>query len=71
MGAMLLMELYIIFNEAEKYLAARGIKIVRSYVGEYMTSLEMGGFSMTLLKLDSELLPLLDAPCKAAGLVQA
>ncbi len=71
MGATPLMELYIIFNEAEKYLAARGIKIVRSYVGEYMTSLEMGGFSITLLKLDSELLPLLDAPCKAAGLVQA
>jgi dihydroxyacetone kinase-like protein len=71
MGATPLMELYIIYNEAEKYLSARGIKAVRSYVGEYMTSLEMGGFSITLLKLDVELKALLDAPCKTPGLVQA
>lgn len=71
MGATPLMELYIIFNEAEKFLAAKGIKTVRSYVGEYMTSLEMGGFSITLLKLDDELKALLDAPCRTPGLVQA
>lgn len=70
MGATPLMELYIIYNEAEKYLSERGIKAIRSYVGEYMTSLEMGGFSITLLKLDSELLDLLDAPCRTPGLVQ-
>lgn len=70
MGATPLMELYIIYNEVEKYLSARGIKAMRSYVGEYMTSLEMGGFSVTLLKLDSELMNLLDAPCRTPGLVQ-
>lgn len=70
MGATPLMELYIIYNEVEKYLSALGIKAMRSYVGEYMTSLEMGGFSVTLLKLDSELMNLLDAPCRTPGLVQ-
>jgi dihydroxyacetone kinase-like protein len=70
MGATPLMELYIIFNEAAAYLQAKNIKIHRSYVGEYMTSLEMSGFSISLLKLDEELRGLLDAPCETPGLVQ-
>jgi dihydroxyacetone kinase-like protein len=70
MGATPLMELYIVFNEAEAFLKAKNIKIHRSYVGEYMTSLEMGGFSISLLKLDSQLRELLDAPCETPGLVQ-
>ena len=70
MGATPLMELYVIFNEAEAYLRERKISIHRSYVGEYMTSLEMGGFSITLLKLDDELQALLDHPCNTPGLVQ-
>jgi dihydroxyacetone kinase-like protein len=70
MGATPLMELYIVFNEAEAFLKAKNIKIHLSYVGEYMTSLEMGGFSISLLKLDSQLRELLDAPCETPGLVQ-
>jgi dihydroxyacetone kinase-like protein len=70
MGATPLMELYIVFNEAAAYLKTKNIKIHRSYVGEYMTSLEMGGFSISLLKLDAELRELLDAPCETPGLIQ-
>lgn len=70
MGATPLMELYIIFNEVDSYLAERGIRIYRSYVGEFMTSLEMGGFSISLLKLDDELKTLLDHPCETPALVQ-
>ena len=43
-------------------LAAKGIKVYRTFVGEYMTSLEMEGFSVSLLRLDDELKALLDAP---------
>ncbi len=56
-----LMELYIVNNKVSKLLKDRGIKIHKTFVGEYMTSLEMAGFSITLLKLDSELKELLDA----------
>ena len=70
MGSTPLMELYILFNEVEAYLSQKGITIYRSYVGEYMTSLEMGGFSITLLNLDQELKTLLDHPCETAGLIQ-
>jgi dihydroxyacetone kinase-like protein len=70
MGATPLMELYLVFNEVAEYLRAKNIKIYRSYVGEYMTSLEMGGFSISLLKLDRELKELLDYPCDTPGLVQ-
>ncbi len=61
MGSTPLMELYILLNEISKLLAARKIGIHRSYVGEYMTSLEMGGCSVTLLKLTPALKALLDA----------
>lgn len=64
MGATPLMELYIIYDEVESYLSRKGIKISRNYVGEYMTSLEMAGFSITLLKLDDELKELLDHPSR-------
>ncbi len=70
MGATPLMELYIIYNEVAEYLKAKHIKIYRNYVGEYMTSLEMGGFSISLLKLDQELKGLLDHPCETPGLIQ-
>lgn len=70
MGATPLMELYVIYNEVESYLRRHGIDPVRAYVGEYMTSLEMGGFSITLLKLDAELKRMLDHPCDTPGLVQ-
>lgn len=70
MGATPLMELYIVHNEVAGRLAAEGISLARSYVGEFMTSLEMGGFSISLLKLDSELRSLLDHPCETPGLTR-
>jgi len=65
LGGTPLMELYILYNEVEKILGKNGIKIYRSFVGNYMTSLEMVGASLTLLKLDDELKKYLDAPSDA------
>ena len=61
-------ELYLIYNELAKQLAARGLKATRSLVGNYITSLEMAGCSITLLRLDDELAGLWDAPVKTAAL---
>ena len=61
-GATPLMELFIINNHVADVLAAKGIKVYKTFVGEYMTSLEMEGFSVSLLRLDDELKALLDAP---------
>ena len=63
-----LIELYIVYNELAKICAGRGIQITRSLVGPYMTSLEMAGCSITLLKLDDELTRLWDAPVRTVGL---
>jgi dihydroxyacetone kinase-like protein len=68
LGATPLMELHILYNEVEKVLSAKGIGIHRAFVGNYMTSLEMAGCSVTLLKLDVELKDLLDAPCRTPAL---
>lgn len=48
------MELYIIYKEVHNILAAKGIKIARTYVGEYMTSLEMAGASISVMRLDAK-----------------
>jgi len=61
-GATPLMELYIVNNHVQDVLAERGIRVYKTFVGEYMTSLEMEGFSISILKLDEELKRLLDAP---------
>lgn len=61
-GATPLMELYIINNRVADVLAEKGIKVYKTLVGNYMTSLEMAGFSISLLRLDDELKALLDAP---------
>ncbi|MBQ4150160.1 MAG: dihydroxyacetone kinase subunit DhaK [Clostridium sp.] len=61
-GATPLMELFIANNRVHDILAEKGIKVYKTYVGEYMTSLEMEGFSISLLRLDDELKELLDAP---------
>ena len=55
------MELFVANNHVADVLAEKGIKVYKTFVGEYMTSLEMQGFSVTLLKLDDELKELLDA----------
>ncbi len=62
LGATPLMELYIINKTVQKYMAEKGIKIHKTIVGNYMTSLDMAGFSISLLKLDDEMKELLAEP---------
>jgi dihydroxyacetone kinase-like protein len=68
MGGTPLIELYIAYNEVAKFLKGRGITIARNLIGSYITSLEMAGCSITLLKLSDELTRLWDAPVKTPGL---
>ena len=68
MGGTPQIELYIVYNELAKLLSVHGITIARNLVGSYITSLEMQGCSITLLKLDDELKQLWDAPVKTAAL---
>jgi dihydroxyacetone kinase-like protein len=68
MGGTPLIELYVVYNELARICAGRGIKIVRNLIGSYITSLEMAGCSITLLRMDDELAQLWDAPVKTAGL---
>jgi len=68
MGGTPLIELYIVYAELHDLLEARGIRIARNLVGPYITSLEMAGTSITLLRLDEELTRLWDAPVRTAGL---
>jgi dihydroxyacetone kinase-like protein len=68
MGGTPLIELYVVFNELQKFLKSRHITIARNLIGSYITSLEMAGCSITLLKLNDELTKLWDAPVKTAGL---
>ncbi|UGT55568.1 dihydroxyacetone kinase subunit DhaK [Nocardia asteroides] len=68
MGGTPLLELYIVYGEVARILAAHGIEIVRSLVGPYITSLEMAGCSVTLTEVDDELLTLWDAPVRTPAL---
>jgi dihydroxyacetone kinase-like protein len=68
MGGTPLIELYIVYAKAVELLEAKGIKVVRHLIGPYITSLEMAGTSITLLKMDEDLLKLWDAPVKTAGM---
>ena len=68
MGGTPLVELYIAYRRAAEVLGERGITIARSLVGNYITSLEMQGMSLTLLKLDDEMIELWDAPVQTAAL---
>ncbi len=68
MGGTPLIELYIVYNELAKICAAKGITIARRLIGNYITSLEMAGASITLLKLDDELTRLWDAPVHTPAL---
>lgn len=61
-GATPLEELYIVYRKVHKILDDHGIEVQRCYVGEYATSLEMAGLSVSILKLDDELRDLLDMP---------
>jgi phosphoenolpyruvate---glycerone phosphotransferase subunit DhaK len=68
MGGTPLIELYIVYRKLAEILSGRGIRIARNLVGSYITSLEMAGTSITLLKLDDELIRLWDAPVHTAAL---
>lgn len=70
LGATPVMELYVLYNEVEEILAEKGIKVYRSYVGNYFTSLDMMGATLTLMKLDDELKELIDMPVNTMGLKQ-
>ena len=62
LGGTPISELYLVYGRAHKQLAERGIEVARSYVGEYCTSLDMAGASITLVKLDDEIESLLTYP---------
>lgn len=68
MGGTPAIELYVIYRKLAQICESHGIKIVRNLIGSYITSLEMAGCSITLLKLDDDLLKLWDAPVKTVGL---
>ena len=68
LGGSPLLELYVMFSEVSKILAARRITIARSLVGPYITSLDMAGCSVTLLRVDDPLLSLWDAPVHTPAL---
>jgi phosphoenolpyruvate---glycerone phosphotransferase subunit DhaK len=61
-------ELYLMYNEVNKILAGHGLQVARSLVGSYITSLDMAGTSVTLLRLTDELLGLWDAPVRTPAL---
>jgi len=66
LGGTPISELYLLYGRAHQQLADRGITVGRSYVGEYCTSLDMAGASLTLVKLDEEIERLLAAPAEVA-----
>lgn len=70
LGSTSLLEMYICFRKVAQILADHSIKIHRTYIGEFFTSMEMGGFSVTLTKMDDELKRLMDAPCNGVHFIQ-
>jgi dihydroxyacetone kinase-like protein len=70
LGATPVMELYVLYNEVECLLTEAGIRVYRPYVGNYFTSLEMMGATLTVMKLDDELKELLDMPAYSMGFKQ-
>jgi phosphoenolpyruvate---glycerone phosphotransferase subunit DhaK len=68
MGGTPLIELYVVYAEVAKLLEGHGIRVERNLIGNYITSLEMQGCSITLVKLDDEMLRYWDAPVNTPGL---
>lgn len=68
MGGTPLIELYIVYRKAVEIAEKAGLKVIRNLIGPYITSLEMAGASITMLKLDDDLIKLWDAPVNTAGL---
>ena len=69
-GATPLLEQYLVYRSVRRLIIERGHSILRSYVGEYITSLQMAGLSACLLLLDAGVLSLVDAPARAVNFVQ-
>jgi dihydroxyacetone kinase-like protein len=65
LGATPAEELYILYRRVHDLLAERKIAVHRAYVGEFATSMEMAGASLTIMRLDDELTQLIDAPCRS------
>ena len=70
LGSTPLMELYILYRDVQEVLEEKGIRTYVSYVGNYFTSLEMAGVTLTLMKLDSELMECIDYEADSVGLRQ-
>lgn len=70
LGATPVMELYVLYDEIDKILKEKGIITHRAYVGNYFTSLEMSGATLTVMKLDEELKELMDMPAYSMGFKQ-
>ena len=70
LGATPIMEEYVLYDEIEKQLTDMGIKVYKSYVGDYFTSLEMMGVTLSIMKLDDELKEYLDVETHSVGLTQ-
>jgi phosphoenolpyruvate---glycerone phosphotransferase subunit DhaK len=71
LGSTSLLELYIVYRQVAERLRGSGIRVHKAWVGEYFTSMEMGGFSITLTRLDAALKKLIDHPVNAVHFVQA
>ena len=70
LGGTPLMELYVLYDAIEDYFASRNIKVYKSYVGDYVTSLEMRGAALTVLRLNDEFKQLLEVPVDCVGVKQ-
>jgi len=70
LGSTTYMELFIMFRRGEQRLKELGVEIYRSFVGEFVTSLEMGGCSVSVMKLDDELIQMIDHPVDTPMYVQ-
>ncbi|MDF2958489.1 MAG: PTS-dependent dihydroxyacetone kinase, dihydroxyacetone-binding subunit DhaK [Paenibacillus sp.] len=70
LGATPSMQLFIVYRNIAKLLENRGVQVHRSFVGEFMTSLEMGGCSVSIMKLDEELAELMDYQADSAMFIQ-
>lgn len=70
LGATPVMELFITYSRIHELLGKAGISVYRSYVGNYFTSLDMGGVTLTVMRLDDELRECIDYPCDSMGLTQ-
>jgi phosphoenolpyruvate---glycerone phosphotransferase subunit DhaK len=68
LGATPLIELYLMYGEVKKLLDKAGVAVARNLVGNYITSLDMAGCSLTVLAADDELISLWDAPVRTPGL---